>query len=115
MRAVVVLLALLAAFCMGLGIVIRQRATMQVPPDQGLTMTMMATLARNPLWWTGTAVALAGYTCHALALAYGSLLPRPLPSPGNRMKARRHYGLLNQLTRNVLETALNAKMSEHLG
>jgi hypothetical protein len=31
------------------------------------------------------------------------------------MKARRHYGLLNQLTRNVLETALDAKMSEHLG
>ena len=26
-----------------------------------------------------------------------------------------HYGLLNQLTRNVLETALDAKMSEHLG
>jgi transposase-like protein len=31
------------------------------------------------------------------------------------MKARRHYGLLNQLTRNVFETALDAKMSAHLG
>ncbi|HZQ33099.1 MAG TPA: DMT family transporter [Mycobacterium sp.] len=74
MHGLVVALALTAALCMGLGIVIRQRATMTVPADAGMSTTMMATLARTPLWWAGTGVAIAGYGFHALALAHGSLL-----------------------------------------
>lgn len=74
MHGLVVVLALLAAFCMGLGIVIRQQATTNVPAEYGLTPSMLATLARAPLWWAGTGIAVCGYAFHALALAYGSLL-----------------------------------------
>ncbi|GAC1399348.1 MAG: DMT family transporter [Mycobacterium sp.] len=74
MRGVVVGLALLAAFCMALGIVIRQRATQAVPADQGLSKTMFTTLVRKPLWWAGTSVSILGYVFHATALVRGSLL-----------------------------------------
>lgn len=74
MQVVVVLLALLAAFCMALGMVIRQRATADVPAEYGMKTAMVARLARKPLWWAGTATAIAGYIFHALALAHGSLL-----------------------------------------
>jgi drug/metabolite transporter (DMT)-like permease len=74
MRTLVVLLALLAAVFMALGIVIRQRATMEVPPEDGVSATMFTTLLRKPLWWAGTAVAVAGYVCQALALGHGSLI-----------------------------------------
>ncbi|MBV8928463.1 MAG: DMT family transporter [Mycobacteriaceae bacterium] len=74
MRALVVLLALLASVFMALGIVIRQRATMEVPPEHGVSTTMFTTLLRNPLWWAGTGVAVAGYVCQALALTHGSLI-----------------------------------------
>jgi drug/metabolite transporter (DMT)-like permease len=70
----VVVLALFAAACSALGIVIRQRATMEVPQEQGVSATMLKTLLRKPLWWLGTAVAVGGYTFQALALAKGSLL-----------------------------------------
>lgn len=73
-RYLVVLLALLAAAFSGLGIVIRQRATMEVPPEHGVSPTMLRTLFRKRLWWAGTAVAVTGYTFQALALAKGSLL-----------------------------------------
>jgi drug/metabolite transporter (DMT)-like permease len=72
--AVVVLVALLAAVFSGLGIVVRQRATMEVPQEQGVSTTMVKTLLRKRLWWAGTAVSIAGYACQALALTYGSLL-----------------------------------------
>lgn len=79
MNALVIALALLAAVCMALGIVIRQRATMEVPQDEGVSATMWATLARKPLWWAGTGVAVLGFVFQALALAYGSLvLVQPL-------------------------------------
>ena len=74
MRALVVLLALLAAVFMALGIVIRQRATMEVPAEHGVSTTMFTTLLRKPLWWAGTAVAVTGYVFQALALTHGSLL-----------------------------------------
>jgi drug/metabolite transporter (DMT)-like permease len=74
MRALVVSLALLSAFCMGLGIVIRQRATMQIPADESLSTTMFKTLVRTPRWWAGTGLAVLGFVFHALALARGSLL-----------------------------------------
>jgi drug/metabolite transporter (DMT)-like permease len=70
----VVPLALVAAACSALGIVIRQRATMEVPQEQGVSTTMLTTLLRKPMWWAGAAAAVGGYGFQALALAYGSLL-----------------------------------------
>ena len=69
-----VVLALLAAACSALGIVIRQRATMEVPQEQGVSTTMLMALLGKRLWWAGTAVAAGGYAMQALALAKGSLL-----------------------------------------
>jgi drug/metabolite transporter (DMT)-like permease len=73
-HGLVVLLALLAALFLAIGIVVRQRATMNVPPEHGVSTVMVLTLLRSPLWWAGTAAAVLGFVFQALALAYGSLL-----------------------------------------
>jgi drug/metabolite transporter (DMT)-like permease len=73
-RPLVVGLALLAALCAAVGIVIRQRATEKVPAEQEMSTAIVATLSRNPWWWAGTLVAIVGYVCQALALSKGSLL-----------------------------------------
>lgn len=73
-HGLVVLLALLAAVFLAIGIVVRQRATLDVPEEHGVSSVMVLTLLRRPLWWAGTAAAVAGYGFQALALAYGSLL-----------------------------------------
>lgn len=73
-QGLVVLLALLAAVFLAIGIVVRQRATMDVPEEHGVSSVMVMTLLRRRLWWAGTAAAVAGYGFQALALAYGSLL-----------------------------------------
>jgi drug/metabolite transporter (DMT)-like permease len=69
-----VLFAFLAALFLAIGIVVRQRATMDVPDDKGVSALMVLTLIRRPLWWGGTAAAIAGFVFQALALSYGSLL-----------------------------------------
>ncbi|MGE2729481.1 DMT family transporter [Mycolicibacterium vaccae] len=69
-----VLLALLAAVFLAVGIVVRQRATLDVPAELGISSVMFTTLIRRRLWWAGTAAALAGFVFQALALAEGSLL-----------------------------------------
>ncbi|MDZ4269927.1 MAG: DMT family transporter [Mycobacterium sp.] len=69
-----VLLALLAAVFLAVGIVVRQRATLDVPAEYGVSSVMFRTLIRRPLWWAGTGSALAGFVFQALALANGSLL-----------------------------------------
>jgi drug/metabolite transporter (DMT)-like permease len=69
-----VILALLAAVFLAIGIVVRQRATMDVPAEHGVSTVMFMTLLRRRLWWAGTAAAVAGYVFQALALAKGSLL-----------------------------------------
>ncbi|WP_445165322.1 DMT family transporter [Mycolicibacterium sp. Dal123E01] len=73
-HALVVAAALAAAVFAAIGIVVRQRATMDVPRDQGVSTVMWSTLLRRPLWWAGTAAAVTGYGFQAVALAYGSLL-----------------------------------------
>ena len=73
-QGLVVLLALLAAVFAAIGIVVRQRATLDVPPEHGVSTVMVLTLLRRRLWWAGTAAAVAGYVFQALALAHGSLL-----------------------------------------
>jgi drug/metabolite transporter (DMT)-like permease len=69
-----VFFGVLAAIFMAIGIVVRQRATTDVPPEKGVSTVMLATLVRRPLWWAGTAAAVAGYGFQAAALAFGSLL-----------------------------------------
>ena len=73
-HGLVVLFALCAAVFMAIGIVVRQRATIDVPSDQGVSAVMFTTLLRRPLWWAGTAAAVAGYVFQALALIKGSLI-----------------------------------------
>jgi drug/metabolite transporter (DMT)-like permease len=73
-HGLVVLLAFLSALFLAIGIVVRQRATMDVPAEHGVSSVMFLTLLRRPLWWGGTAAAVAGYVFQALALAKGSLL-----------------------------------------
>ncbi|WP_370500115.1 DMT family transporter [Mycolicibacterium sp. jd] len=73
-HGVTVLLAFLAAVFLAVGIVVRQRATLDVPAEHGVSPVMIQTLVRRPLWWAGTASAVAGFVFQALALANGSLL-----------------------------------------
>jgi drug/metabolite transporter (DMT)-like permease len=73
-HGLVVFLALLAAVFLAIGIVVRQRATLDVPAEDGVSAVMFLTLLRRPLWWAGTAAAIAGYVFQALALANGSLI-----------------------------------------
>src|ERR1700757_2929262 len=73
-QGLVILFALMAAVCMAIGIVVRQRATMDVPENHGVSTAMVKALVRKRLWWIGTGVAVAGYACQALALSKGSLL-----------------------------------------
>jgi drug/metabolite transporter (DMT)-like permease len=73
-QGLVVFFALCAAICMAIGIVVRQRATLDVPQDQGVSSVMISTLLRRPLWWAGTGVAVLGYVFQALALIKGSLI-----------------------------------------
>ncbi|BBY81316.1 DMT family transporter [Mycolicibacterium pulveris] len=69
-----VLLALLAAVFLAIGIVVRQRATMDVAPEHSVSSVMVLTLLRRPLWWAGTAAAVTGFCFQAFALVFGSLL-----------------------------------------
>ena len=54
-----------------IGIVVRQRATMDVPAEHGMSLVMLTTLLRRPRWWAGTAAAVTGYVFYAVALAKG--------------------------------------------
>ena len=74
MHAVVVLLALLAAFCMAVGMVTQHRATTDVPTEKGMTSEIAVAMARSPLWWAGMLTTTLGYGFQVLALAWGSLL-----------------------------------------
>ena len=73
-KTLVVAAALAGAVFTAIGIVVRQRATMDVPADQGVSTLMVKTLLHRPLWWAGTGAAVTGYAFQALALAFGSLL-----------------------------------------
>ncbi|HEX5144973.1 MAG TPA: DMT family transporter [Mycobacterium sp.] len=73
-QVLVVALALTAALCAAIGIVVRQLATQHVPAEHGMSPVMVSALMRNKLWWAGTGSAVAGYIFQALALTFGSLL-----------------------------------------
>ncbi len=69
-----IVFAVVSALFVAVGIVVRQRSTMTVPDDAAVSGAMATELARRPLWWAGTAVALSGYAFQAFALSKGSLL-----------------------------------------
>lgn len=69
-----IFLAVCAAVFMAIGMVVRQRATMDVPSEDGVSTKMLATLLRRPLWWAGSAAAILGFVFQALALIKGSLI-----------------------------------------
>ena len=73
-HALVVAAALAGAVFTAIGIVVRQRATMDVPAEHGMSLVMLNTLLRRPRWWAGTGAAVTGYVFYAVALAKGSLL-----------------------------------------
>ncbi len=73
-KALVVAAALAGSVFTAIGIVVRQRATMDVPADRGVSSLMIKTLLRRGLWWAGTGAAVVGYAFYAVALAHGSLL-----------------------------------------
>jgi drug/metabolite transporter (DMT)-like permease len=73
-HGLVVFFALCAAVFMAIGIVVRQRATMDLPADDGVSAVMYTTLLRRPIWWAGTGAAVLGYVFQALALTKGSLI-----------------------------------------
>ena len=73
-HALVVAAALAGAVFTAIGIVVRQRATMDVPAEHGMSLVMLNTLLRRPRWWAGTGAAVSGYAFYAVALAKGSLL-----------------------------------------
>lgn len=73
-KALVVAAALAGSVFTAIGIVVRQRATMDVPADRGVSTLMIKTLLGRRLWWAGTGAAVVGYAFYAVALAYGSLM-----------------------------------------
>lgn len=73
-KALVVAAALAGSVFTAIGIVVRQRATIDVPADRGVSTLMIRTLLGRPLWWAGTGAAVVGYVFYAVALTYGSLL-----------------------------------------
>ena len=67
-------LAVASALFIAVGIVVRQHSTAGVPADRAMGAPMAGALARRPLWWVGTSVAIGGYVLQAFALSAGSLL-----------------------------------------
>lgn len=73
-EAVAVVFALVAAFFIAVGIVVRQRSTMHVPHESSMGPGMASALVCEPMWWAGTGAAFGGYAFQAVALSRGSLL-----------------------------------------
>jgi drug/metabolite transporter (DMT)-like permease len=73
-HGLVIIFALCAAVSMAIGMVVRQRATMDLPAEDGVSTVMYTTLLRRPIWWAGTGAAVLGYVFQALALTTGSLI-----------------------------------------
>jgi drug/metabolite transporter (DMT)-like permease len=71
---VTVVLALLAAFAFGSGVVFQQRSAMEVPAELAARPRLLVRLVRRPLWLLGPVADLAGFALQALALHHGALV-----------------------------------------
>lgn len=66
--------ALVAALCVALSAVSRQREAARVPDGDLGAFGVLGSLVRRPNWWLGTAVGAGGYVFQAMALGRGSVL-----------------------------------------
>ena len=69
----VYILGLLSAFTYALGIVLQQRAALQVPASQN-DRRLLAQVIRKPVWLLGAALQVGGWLLQAAALDRGSLV-----------------------------------------
>ncbi|MFI9049149.1 DMT family transporter [Streptomyces sp. NPDC053427] len=75
----VILLALGAACCLGLGFVFQQEAAQHAPPKDYLSLRLLLDLVRMPRWVAGIALFIVGMALGALALGMGDItLVEPL-------------------------------------
>ncbi|MFG2136870.1 DMT family transporter [Streptomyces sp. NPDC048650] len=75
----VILLALGAACCLGLGFVFQQEAAQHAPPKDFLSLRLLLDLVRMPRWVAGIALMVIGMALGALALGMGDItLVEPL-------------------------------------
>lgn len=68
------LLAIGAAFMIGIGDVLEQRSAQQVTDKPVGTLALFRRLLRDRRWWTGSLVAAAGFGLQAAALGFGSVV-----------------------------------------
>lgn len=68
------LLALGAAFFIAIGDVVQQRSAHSVTEEPASHLALLLTLLRDPRWWLGGFVAVAGFGLQAAALGLGSVL-----------------------------------------
>ncbi len=68
------LLALLAALVFGSGVVLQQRASLEVPQQHAARPGLLLRLFQRPLWLAGLAADLVGFGLQAAALHRGSLI-----------------------------------------
>jgi len=71
---IAVLLALGAAFFIAIGDVIQQRSAHAVTEEPAGHLALLLQLLRDPRWWLGGFVAVAGFGLQAAALGLGSVL-----------------------------------------
>ncbi len=71
---VAVLSALGAALMYALASVLQQRGAAAEPDDQSLRLSMLARLARKPMWLLGVACDVVGYGLQFLALGHGPIV-----------------------------------------
>lgn len=75
----VLVLAVSAACCLGLGFVLQQNAARRAPPGDFLSLRLLLDLVRVPRWLAGTGLMVAGMTLGAVALGRGEVsLVEPL-------------------------------------
>jgi drug/metabolite transporter (DMT)-like permease len=65
---VTILIILAAAFLLGLGFVLQQRAAQLAPPDELLSYRLLLDLVRKPVWLAGIASMVGGQVLGAVAL-----------------------------------------------
>lgn len=70
----IIFLALFAAFVFGGGVVLQQRAAMEVPLEYAARPGLLVRLFRRPLWMLGLVADVAGFGLQAAALHRGSLV-----------------------------------------
>ncbi|KPC61391.1 DMT family transporter [Streptomyces chattanoogensis] len=75
----VILLALGAACCLGLGFVLQQEAAQHAPPKDYLSLRLLLDLVRMPRWLAGIGLFIVGMALGAMALGMGDItLVEPL-------------------------------------